>query len=71
MLLNYDDDDYAQGYSQFKEAFVALTKHNILQPYNSADDFRSSDVRADDVGFNLYVFDIRYQKTLQILNHFK
>ena len=60
--LNYDDDDYAQGYSQIKEAFRALTKDDILQPYISEDDFRSSNVRADDVGYNLYVFDIRYQK---------
>ena len=25
-LLNYDDDDYSQGYHQIKEAFRALTK---------------------------------------------
>ena len=61
--LNYDDDDYAQGYSQIKEPFRASTKDDILQPYISEDDFRSSNLRADDVGYNLYVFDIRYQKT--------
>ena len=33
--LNYDDDDYSQGYCQIKEAFEALTKDNILQPYIS------------------------------------
>ena len=32
ILLNYDDDDYSQGYHQIKEAFEALTKHDILQP---------------------------------------
>ena len=32
-LLNYNDDDYGQGYGQIKEAFKALTKNNILQPY--------------------------------------
>ena len=32
ILLNYDDDDYSQGYSQIKEAFRALTKDDILQP---------------------------------------
>ena len=26
ILLNYDDDDYNQGYGQIKEAFTALTK---------------------------------------------
>ena len=62
ILLNYDDDDYSQAYGQIKEAFKALTKDNILQPYISDDDFRSSNVRVDDVGYNLYVFDIRYQK---------
>ena len=32
ILLNYDDDDYSQGYHQIKEAFRALTKDDILQP---------------------------------------
>ena len=41
-LINYDDDDYNQGYGQIKEAFKALTKDNILQPYISDNDFRSS-----------------------------
>ena len=61
IILNYDDD-YSQGYSQIKEAFRALTKDDILQPYISDDNFRTSNVRADDVGYNLYVFDIRCQK---------
>ena len=34
----------------------------MLQPYISNDDFRSYKVRADDVGYNLYVSDIRYQR---------
>ena len=62
ILLNYDDDDYSQGYHQIKEAFRALLKDNILQTYISEEDFRTSNVRAADVGYNLYVFDIRYQK---------
>ena len=62
ILLNYDDDDYSQGYHQIEEAFKALTKDDILQPYISEEDFRSSNVRADDVGYNLYVFHIRYKK---------
>ena len=61
-LLKYDDDDYSQGYHQIKEAFRALTKDDILQPYFSEEDFRTSNVRAADVGYNLYVFDMRYQK---------
>ena len=62
ILLNYDDDDYSQGYSQIKEAFRALTKNDILQTYISDYNFRTSNVRADDIGYNLYIFDIRYQK---------
>ena len=62
ILLNYDDDDYSQGYHQIKEAFRALTKDDILQPYIYEEDFRTSNARADNVGYNLYVFDIRYQK---------
>ena len=58
ILSNYDDDDYSQGYHQIKEAFKASTKDNILQPYISEEDFRTLNVRAADVGYNLYVFDI-------------
>ena len=62
ILLNYDDDDYSQGYHQIKQAFKALTKDDILTPYISEEDFRTSNAAANDVGYNLYVFDIRYQK---------
>ena len=66
ILLNYDDDDYSQGYHQFKEAFRALAKDDILQPYISEDDFMSSNYAANDVGYNLYVFDIIYQKNYTV-----
>ena len=64
ILLNYDDADYSQGYEQIKKAFIALTKDDIFQPYISDNDFRSSN---DDnhIGYNLYVFDIRYQKNFE------
>ena len=62
--LNYDDDDHSQGYGQIKEAFKALTKENILQPYISEDDFRS-DNNDNSIGYNIHVFDIRYQKDYQ------
>ena len=62
ILLNYDDDDYSQGYHQIKEDFKALARDNILQPYISDDNFRISNVAANDVGYSLYVFDIKYQK---------
>ena len=61
ILTNYNDDDYSQGYVQIKEAFKALTKDNILQPYISEDDFRSSH-NDNDIGYEINAFDIRYQK---------
>ena len=64
ILLNYDDDDYNQGYGQIKSAFKAFTKDDILQPYISDNDFRSSN-NGDNIGYNLYVFDIRYQKNFE------
>ena len=64
ILLNYDDDYYSQGYGQIKEAFKALTKDNILQPYISDHDFGSSN-DANDIGYNIYAFDIRYQKNFE------
>ena len=53
-----------QGYGQIKEALRALTKDDILKPYISDNDFRSSN-DDDDIGYNLYIFDIRYQKKSQ------
>ena len=64
IFLNYNDDDYSQGYGEIKEAFKALTKDNLLQPYISDDDFRSSN-NGDNIGYNIYVFDIRYQKNFE------
>ena len=64
ILLNYNDDDSSQGYGQIKEAFKALTKDNILQPYISEHDFRSSN-EVNDVGYNIYAFDIRCQKNFE------
>ena len=67
ILLNYDDDDYLQGYGQLKEAFRAFTKDNIFQPYISEVDLRSPN-DGDNIGYNIHVFDIRYQKTSNLLN---
>ena len=64
ILLNYDDDDYSQGYGLIKEAFEALTKDDILQPYITEDDFRSSN-EGNNIGYNIYAFDIRYQKNFE------
>ena len=62
ILLNYNDDNYSQRYHQSKDGFKVLTKDDILQPYISDDDFKSSNFGANGIGYNLYVFDIRYQK---------
>ena len=64
ILLNYNDDDYSQGYGQIKEAFKALKKDNLLQPYISDADFRSSN-NDNNIGYNIYVFDMRYQKNFE------
>ena len=63
-LLNFDDDDYSQGYGQIKEAFKGLTKDDLLKPYISEDDFRSSN-EGNNIGYNIYGFDIRYQKNFE------
>ena len=60
--LKYDYDGYSQGYAQIKEVFKALTKDNIPKSCISDDDFRSSIAGVDEVGYVLYVFDIRYQE---------
>ena len=64
ILLNYEDDDYSQGYGQIKEAFRALTKDDIIKPYITEDDFRSSN-EGNNIGYNIYGFDIRYQKNFE------
>ena len=64
ILLNYDDDDYSQVYGQIKEAFKALTKDVILKPYITEDGFRSSN-EGNNIGYNIYAFDIRYQKNFE------
>ena len=64
ILLNYNDDDFSQGYGQNKEAFKALTKDNLLQPYISEHDFRYSNDR-NNIGYNIDAFDIRYQKNFE------
>ena len=64
ILLNYDDDDYSQGYGLIKEAFKALTEDDILQPLISEDDFRSSN-EGNNIGYNIYAFDIRYQENFE------
>ena len=71
ILLNYDDDYYSHGYGQNNEASRALTKNDILQLFIRDTDFRSPNIRVDDVGYKYYVFDIRYQQNFQLSNQLK
>ena len=70
ILSKYDDDDYSQGYGQIKEAVKALTKDDILKPYITEDDFRSSN-EGKKICYNIYAFDIRYQKNFENAQPFK
>ena len=51
ILINFDKDEYSQGYAQIKEVFSGLTKGDILQSSMSDDKFRSSNVMVDDFGY--------------------
>ena len=64
ILLIYNNATYFQGYGQIKEAFRTLTKDDVPKPYISEHDFRPS-IEGNPIGFILYVFDIRYQKTVK------
>ena len=63
-LLNYDDNDNSQGYGQINETFKALTKDDVLRLYISENVFRLSN-DCNNIGYNLYSFDIRYQKNFE------
>ena len=62
--MNCNGDDFSQGYSQNKEAFKVLSKDDIFKPYISDNDFRSSN-DGNNIGYNFYVFDIRFQKNFE------
>ena len=64
ILLDYDEDEYSQGYVQIKEAFRDLTNADILQPYICDNGFTSSN-SSHNIGYYLYVFEIRFQKNLE------
>ena len=57
ILLNYDNDEFSQGYGQIKEAFRTLAKNDILPPYIAENDYRSN-IDGDDIGYNIHAFDI-------------
>ena len=70
VLLIYGDAVNSQGYGQIINAFRAFTKHDLFVPYISDHDFRSSN-NNNDIGYNIYVFDIRCQKYLESAHPFK
>ena len=61
ILLNFNDDDCSQRFGQVIEAFKALIKDDMLHAYKKEHDFGSSN-DGKNIGYNLYVFDITYQK---------
>ena len=71
ILLNDDDDDYSQGSAQIKGTFRASSIDDILQPFITDDGFRSSKAGVVEVGYNFYVFDIRYQQIFTASQKFK
>ena len=62
ILINYDDDDYSQGYGEINEAFRASIKNDIVQPYISDDDFGYLDAGVVELCYILHVFDMKYQQ---------
>ena len=67
---NYDADDFSQGGRLTMEAFRALTKGDMLQPYISDHDFRSFS-EGNDVGYNLLIIDKRDQKKITAFQSIK
>ena len=70
ILLIYDDDYYSQGYGQIEEAFGALTIDDILKLYKTYHHFRSFN-EGNAIGYNSYVFDLRYQRNLEPAQPYK
>ena len=71
ILLNYNDDDYSQGYHQIKEAFKALKK---MISFNHIYQNRISDLQMSGLMMLLiiYMFSIKdIRKILQLLNRLK
>ena len=58
ILLNYNDYDFSEGYGLIKQAFKDLTKDDMLEPCRGDNDYRSNNT-GNNIGYNLYVSDIR------------
>ena len=60
---DYANDKFSQAYGEIVSCFKHLAKDDVLQPYITQKDFRSSNDYADSIpGYNLYVFDIRHHQ---------
>ena len=73
-LFNNDVELYSQGYDQIKVAFGALRKDDILQPYISDHDYRSTnvnDAELDNGNVGLYVFDLRHKTNFTVAQPIK
>ena len=70
ILLNYNDDDYSQGYGQIKEASKTLTKDNLLQHlYQNMILDRLMKVIILVIIYRLSIYDVK--KILKILSQLK
>ena len=54
-FLKYKSDDYSQGCDQVKNGFRALIEDDVVQPYISYEESRTTNDGKDN-GYNLYVF---------------
>ena len=60
---NYAIDKNSQAYGKIVSCFRHLAKDNILQPYNTQKDILTSNkYPVGDLGYNLYVSDIRHHQ---------
>ena len=65
ILLKYNHDDYSQGFAQIEDAkLLELFQKTIYSNHVSENDFRSTN-EGNNIGYNLNVFDIRYQKNFE------
>ena len=59
----YVFDKFSQPYGEFVSCFRKLAKEGFLQPYITQKDLITSNEDANNnIGYNLYVFDIRHHK---------
>ena len=62
-ICNYSIDKYSQAYGKIVSRFRPLAKDNIVQPYITQKDFKTSNKYPDgNPGYEVYVFDKRHHQ---------